>query len=171
MRKFALIFALALTFATIGCDEVRDSNRIETEKQEQGLQEMAKQVGMPAVSNFREKKILKMVIEMRDQNITTFTYSHAEYNGKFRFMGNSIGFPISAATQFTAPTKMQWYGSNHGWRQVPQADPNGLYSPASAEGSYLLMQDPVTKEVKACYFETRVNTLPFKLPDNLVMQD
>lgn len=171
MRKLSLLLAFALIFATIGCDEIKDSNRIESEKQEQGLQEMAKQVGLPAVSNFREKKILKMIIEMRDQNITTYTYSQAEMTGKFRFIGNSIGFPISAATQFTAPTKMQWYGSNHGWRQVPQADPNGLYSPSSAEGSYLLMQDPLTKEVKACYFESRMNTLPFKLPDSVVAKD
>jgi hypothetical protein len=167
MKKFLLIF-FGL-FLLIGCDIEPTSNQIEAHKQEQELQEMAKQVGMPAISNFREKRILKMVLEMRDQNITTYTYSYSDYNGKFRFIGNSIGFPISAATQYTNPQKVERMYQGV-YVTLPQADPNGLFSPASAEGSYLLMQDPSTKELKVCYFETRVNTLPFKLPDSVVFQ-
>ncbi len=47
---------------------------------------------------------------------------------------------------------------------IPQADPNGLFSPASAEGAWVLCLDPADKRTKPVYVEPRVVVSPFRLP-------
>lgn len=49
---------------------------------------------------------------------------------------------------------------------LPQADPNGLFSPASAEGTWILLKDPHGSDVKPVYVEPRVIVSPFKLEIN-----
>ena len=47
---------------------------------------------------------------------------------------------------------------------LPQADPNGLYSPNSAEGTWVLLKNPNNpKEVKPVYIEARILVSQFKL--------
>jgi hypothetical protein len=46
---------------------------------------------------------------------------------------------------------------------LPQADPNGLFSPASAEGTWVLLKDPNGKETRPVYIEPRIIVSPFKL--------
>lgn len=49
--------------------------------------------------------------------------------------------------------------------QVRQADPNGLFSPTSADGTWILMADPNGgTAVKPVYVEPRIIVSPFKLP-------
>jgi len=105
--------------------------------------------------------------ELRDQNISTYTYCYSEYQGKFRFVGNSIGFGIPYALQFTNPQKIE-RSSSVGYAILPNADPNGLYSPSSAEGTFILLKNPNGDEVKPVYFEPRMTVTPFKLPANIV---
>jgi hypothetical protein len=51
------------------------------------------------------------------------------------------------------------------WRVValPQADPNGLFSPTSAEGTWVMCKDPKGGEVKPVYIEPRIVVSPFKM--------
>jgi len=51
-----------------------------------------------------------MVYEMRDQNRATYTYTYtfSEYTGKFRFLGNTVGFGIPYAAQYSSPSKLQY---------------------------------------------------------------
>ena len=51
---------------------------------------------------------------------------------------------------------------------VAQADPNGLFAPASADGTWVMCLDPKTKEVKPVYIEPRVIVTPFELPEDEV---
>ena len=119
---------------------------------------------MPAIKNFRERKILKDILELRDQSsLTTYTYVHC-MNGKFRFFGETIGYPIPYATQYTNPQKIAESGHQYGYAILPQADPNGLFSPASADGTWILMKDPSSNKVAPVYIEPKITTLPFKLP-------
>jgi hypothetical protein len=52
---------------------------------------------------------------------------------------------------------------------MPQADPNGLFMPESADATWVLMLDPLDRQVKPCYFEERVECFPFKLRPELVV--
>lgn len=163
MFLLVLPCVVLLMGAQNGCDGQPSSDDVQRQQQERILQEGTSQVGMPAIKNFREKKILKDIYELRDQEgLTTYTYLFNELNGKLVFLGESIGYGIPAATQFTNPQKVQ--GSDYrALVAIAQADPNGLFSPASAEGTWVLLKNPNGKEVKPIYVEPRIVVSPFKL--------
>lgn len=145
-------------------------------QQEAVMKEAVAQTGMPAIKNFRERKIMKDILEMRDQQgLVTYTYTYAEQTGKKVFFCQSIGFPIPAATQYTNPVRVYdserdggvspKFEDNGEVQVIPQPDPNGLFSPASAEGTWVMCKDPSSDKVGAVYVEPRVITSPFKLPE------
>lgn len=166
MKRLFLILPLA---ALIGCDSQLSSDDIQRNQQEQILQEATKQTGMPAIKNFRERKILKDILELRDQDgLVTWTYTQNAYTGKFRLLGETVGYGIPYSTQYTNPEKLQYMGSSWGYHTLPQADPNGLYSPSSAEGTWVLMKDPGSSKIAPVYIEQRIIVSPFKLPAGVV---
>ena len=75
MKKTALFFGIIFVFTVLqGCD-MSSSDSIQREQQEKILAEGTAQVGMPAIKNFRERKILKDILELRDQEgLVTYTY-------------------------------------------------------------------------------------------------
>lgn len=158
-----LVLALALS----GCKGgplPKNSDDVQKDQQERILAEGTAQIGMPAIKNFREKKILKDIYELRDQEgLTTYTYVFNEFNGKLVFLGESIGYGIPAATQFTNPQKIAASLYEGGYVILPQADPNGLFSPDSAEGTWVLLKDPHSSKVSPIYVEPRIIVSPFKL--------
>lgn len=161
MRKAILstLLCLAIVPALAGCEE--SSDRQQQEQQERILKEGTAQTGMPAIANFRERKLVKMLLEMRDQdNLNTYAYTFSENSGKLTLLCNSVGFAIPYATQYTNPQKA--INSNGGPVAVPQADPNGLFSPESAEGSWVMCRSP-KGDVKPVYVEPRVIVSPFPL--------
>jgi hypothetical protein len=83
--------------------------------------------------------------------------------GKFLFVCNSIGFPLPYATQLTSPQK-EVYHSTGGWNIMPQADPNGLFTPSSAEGTWILCKDPSSDKVGPAYIESKVSAFLWALP-------
>lgn len=146
------------------------SDEKQREEQEKILSEGTSQVGMPSIKNFRERKILKEILELRDQEgLLTYTYLFNELNGKLIFFGETIGYGIPYATQFTNPEKVEYYSrnSNYSTQVLPQADPNGLFSPASAEGTWVLMKSPTSNETLPVYIEQRIIVSPFKLDQRL----
>lgn len=162
--KALVLLAMLAAGGEGSCDD-NSSDSKQSAAQEQILQEGTAQTGMPAIVNFRERKLLKSIIEMRDQaSLTTYTYTYAENTGKRVWLCQSIGYPLPAATQYTNPAKRS--GSSQGYVVVlPQADPNGLFSPASAEGTWVMCKDPSGPGVKPVYVEPRVITSPFPLDD------
>ncbi len=162
------VSALSL-FVLMGgdCDSQPNSDQKQQQQQEILLQEGTAQVGMPAIKNFRERKILKDILELRDQEgLVTYTYLFSEQTGKLTFLGETIGYGIPYATQFTNPQKIAAWGHQAGYAVLPQADPNGLFSPASAEGTWILMRDPQKDKVSPQYIEPRIMVLTFKLDDD-----
>jgi len=160
--------ALALLFCIMGatedsCDPQPSSDLIQRIQQETILQEGTRETGMPNIHNFRERKLLKMILELRDEaNLTTYTYLFNTMAGKVgEKLCDSIGYPIPYATEYTNPQKpiSPWQGTV----TIPQADPNGLFSPTSAEGTWVLCKDPNSPDVKPVYVEPRVVCSPFAL--------
>lgn len=151
--------SLALIVLGLGCETTSDD--IQRSQQEVILAEGTAAVGMPNIKNFRERRLLKDILELRDQNsLATFTYLWSEYQGKYIFFCNSIGYGIPYATQFTNPQKYRHQGV-----MLPQADPNGLFSPASADGTWVLCKNPKGPEVKPVFIEPRVIVSPFEISE------
>jgi hypothetical protein len=172
MRSVATILLaivlLPMVMANEGCDEREpSSDDIQRAQQETILREGTAQVGMPAIKNFRERKLYKDILEMRDQDgLVTYTYLWNEMQGKKVFFCQSVGFGLPYATQFTSPQKpMVWYSQGVGAIAMPQADPNGLFSPSSAEGTWILCKNPNGQDTRPVYVEPRVIVSPFKLPE------
>ena len=164
MKPFIALASLAvLGVALVGCDYTPTSDEAQRAQQEQILQEGTAQTGMPAIKNFRERKLLKQIIEMRDQDgLVTYTYTVPETTGRPVFLCNSIGYGLPAATQYTNPQKI--VGDSWGNVDIPQADPNGLFSPESAEGTWVMCSDPSgSGKTRPVYVEPRVIVSPFKL--------
>lgn len=164
---FKLLLVVVMLFVIACGDKERGSSSDEQQRaqQERILQEGNAQVGMPAITNFFERKQLKAIYELRDQaDLTTYTYQ-VSMDGKLVFFCDSIGYGIPYATQFTNPQKIDTYLNQRGFAAaaVPQADPNGLFSPASADGTWVLCKDPNGTEVKPVFVEPRLVVAPFRM--------
>lgn len=172
MRIALLIVALATLFLIVGCD-APTSDDTQRQQQEKILAEGTSQIGMPAIKNFRERKMAKDILELRDQEgLITYTYMEnmnptpikgkTALGGKLTYVGESVGYGLPYATQFTNPQKVD--RSSSSYAVIAQADPNGLFSPASAEGTWVLLKDPNGVTTKPVYIEPRIVVSPFKLP-------
>jgi len=169
MKKMIILVVLVITSSLLvsGCVDgiEQSSDEVQQAQQENILKEGTSAVGMPAIKNFRERRLLKEILELRDQEgLVTYTYIMNELSGKLIYLGETIGYGIPYATQFTNPEKEVYEGGyNSGFGSLPQADPNGLYSPQSAEGTWVLLKNPNGGEVKPVYVEPRIIVSPFKL--------
>lgn len=158
-----IITTLAIAILLSACDFQQTSDEKQRDAQELILAQGTSQTGMPAIKNFRERKMLKEIYELRDQDgLTTYTYIVAEMTGKLVFIGESIGYGIPASTQYTNPQKIEYHNAYY---TLPQADPNGLFSPSSAEGTWVLLKNPNGDKVSPVYIEPRIVVSPFKLND------
>jgi hypothetical protein len=173
MKFFLVLMFCGFAFWMVGCNLEKTSDDIQQAQQETLLKEATAQTGMPAIKNFRERKILKDILELRDQDgLITYTYIYSQMTGKFTFLGESIGYGIPYATQYTNPQKVEYASSMNNRARadivLPQADPNGLFSPAAAEGTWILMRDPNSGKVRPQYVEDRIAVFTFRLPDGML---
>jgi len=174
-KILSILASVTIAFTLVSCDytPTPSSDHRQQVQQEQILQEATSSIGMPAIHNFREKRLLKDILELRDQDgLLTYTYIVAENTGKLIFLGQSIGYGIPAATQFTNPQKIEPYRYADGSVSVAerhviaQADPNGLFSPTSAEGTWVMLKNPNGGKVLPTYIEPRIIVSPFPLSTN-----
>lgn len=169
MKKLVLLAVMVIVIGCFvcGCNYEETSDETQSKQQETILKEGTAAVGMPAIKNFRERRLLKDILELRDQEgLTTYTYIICELTGKLIYLGETVGYGIPCATQFTNPMKVS--RSNDldcmpSGTVYPQADPNGLYSPQSAEGTWVMLKDPNGGKVSPIYVEPRIIVSPFKL--------
>lgn len=172
MKKVVLAVVLLVVVAlAAGCGNMsaEQSDVQQRQQQEQLLQEATAQTGMPNIKNFRERKMAKDIMELRDkEGVTTYTYVYSPMIGKFTFVGESIGYGLPYSTQYTNPEKVQEQGSD-GITTLPQADPNALFSAGSSEATWVMLKGPDGK-AHATYIEERTTVTDFPLPDRLVQQ-
>lgn len=151
-----------LALSLVGCNKTADY--LEQQKQEIVQSEAVRQAGTPAITNFTERKFLKMLYELRDQQgYKTYTYT-IDMNNKRRLLCESIGYGIPYATQFSNPQKrMADAAGNLTNSIIAQAEPNALFSPSHADGTWIMA---LTKDgVKPIFCEPHIIVSPFKLDE------
>jgi hypothetical protein len=165
MKKLLLLCFLPILFFGCELSKKKSSNNQLSEKQEQIMLEANRQVGMPAIKNYQERKLMKQILELRDQeNLICYCYIVPEMTGKPVFLCKCIGYGLPYSTQYTNPQVLMTPGySERGCTTLPQADPNGLFMPVNAEGTWVMLIDSKTNEPHPVYIETRVLISPFKL--------
>ncbi len=167
MRHVSII-AGALALSIGGCDSqsIPSSDQKMNRAQEQLSNEAVQAVGMPAIVNFQEKRMAKDIMEARDTTRATVTYVMAENSGQLFKLCDSVGYGLPYATQFTNPSKVterSCPGSGCSLATIPQADPNGLFSPAVADATWIFCLDPATKKDRPVYVEPKTIVSPFPL--------
>lgn len=167
MKKvFVLLSGIVLFLLTTAesCDRGSASDRELGKKQEGLMQEANRQVGMPSIVNFQQRKQMKMIIELCDkENIVNYAYLWNEYNGKLVFLGKCVGYGLPYATQFSNPMKTVEGITSGEFATIPQADPNGLFMPSSADGTWVMLIDPKTNEPRPVFVEPNIVVSPFPL--------
>jgi hypothetical protein len=162
------VLALIGAFFIAGCDP-QPATPSATQRERQATEQIASQasvtVGVPAIKNFTEKRQLKAIYELRDQaNLTTYTYI-VDLNGKRHKVcpSTSVGFGIPYATQYTNPQMVtQVYSSqNYMYEVLPQPDPNALFSPASADATWVICLNK--GELSPTYVEPRIEVYTFEM--------
>lgn len=162
MKKYIL---MGMLLGLVACDEAPSADKQQANVQEAIAVQAIAQVGMPGVTNFTEKKLLRKLYELRDQNIATFSYM-PDMTGRLWHLCDSIGYGLPYGTQFTNPmrplknmeTQMQ------GNVTIPQPEPNGLFMPSTAEGTWIMCVDSKKKgDFEPVYVEPRVVVSPFRL--------
>jgi len=161
MKK--VLLALALVVSLVSCIDYKPSaDEIDRQKQERILEEGQRQTGMPAINNFQEKKLLKQIYELRDnEKIVNYAYLYNEFNGKLILLGKCIGYGIPYSTQYSNPEKLAREGTNYGIT-LPQAEPNGLFMPSSSDGTWVMLLD-AEGTPHPVYIEPKVIVSPFPL--------
>jgi len=167
-NKSKLIIAGVLlsgfAFIASGCDE-DESTRIEHQQQEQATLNAVKSVGMPAITMYAEKGMMKTILESRDHMYPTYTYLYNAMQGTIgQKICDSVGYGLSGATQYTSPSKVYRPDATNPV-VIPQADPNGLYSPAATNGTWVLCLVKKTNKTEAQYIEPDVIVLTFPKED------
>lgn len=160
MKKLPIFLVVAALLIVTGCIEEDEANRRERLATQALTAEATSAVGMPALSNFTEKRFVRMLYELRDNAITTYSYTQ-DMNGRLHFLCNSIGYGIPASVQFSNP-QAQVNGRGQGWVMMPQPEPNGLFMPEGLHATYV-MCGTSAGDVKPVYVEQDVMVSPFKL--------
>lgn len=149
-----------------GCSQETVANQRERLATENLTAQASTQVGMPGVTRFTEKRMLKMLYELRDnEKLPTITYI-VDLNGKLHKLCDSAGYGIPYATQYSNPQRL----ANPAYNQstaLAQPEPNGLFMPAAAEGTWIMCLNPDTKNLVPVYVEPRavVSGFPLKAVD------
>jgi hypothetical protein len=166
--RIQFLFAFILAMIVAACNLDPSVSELESQRQSAQLQEMVRQIPAPAIKNFAEKRLLKAAYEARDDMKTlNYLYTFSEYSGKWIYIGRCFGMPMPYSTQYNSPQHMETFNIRGGYTSelTAQAEPNGIFPPASAEGTMVAIPDPKTGEPRIAYFEMRIEAFPIKIED------
>lgn len=169
MKKLIILLIASAALFLAGCKQDNNSSidAIDALNQQKIQKEGQAQTGMPAIHNFTEKKMVKMLYELRDNpNLVNYAYLWSEVQGKWIFFGRCIGYGMPYSTQYSNPERIASYSETpeHGNIALPQAEPNGLYMPSSSEGTWIMLINPNNPtDIKPVYVEPKLIVTPFKL--------
>ena len=159
MKKFLMLVAVCgLCFGLVGCSNSEQNRRKEREYQGDLMIKAQETVGMPNIANFTERKMAKMIFELRD-DAELVTYSYIKnVNGKYTYLGQSIGYGLPYSVQYTNPNNTDG---------TKQSDPNGLYMPDGLSSTWIMIADEVTGDITPMYVEDNLTVSQHKLPRRL----
>ena len=167
MKKILLLVLCAIMFMVMSCEDVQPtSDSITTAKAEKLQRESDRQTGLPGIKNFQEKKLMKMIYELRDQeNVVCHAYLYNAMKGTVgQYLGKCLGYGMPYSTQYSNPEKLFYRSGGHGRVAVtiPQAEPNGLFMPDGLSATWLMLLDSEGKP-HPTYIEPEIIVSPFKL--------
>ena len=173
-----VILVVGALMTTYGCWEAQQSADFkQTKATEIALDEAQRQIGMPNIVNYQQRKQMKWIYELADrEDLVTYVYIKADMTGKLIFVGKALGYGVPFSAQFTNPEKVVQGDHELGYdisgyvnypMLKPQADPNGLFMPTSSSATWVIMIDPETGDPRPQYWEPEIVVSPFALSKHL----
>lgn len=160
MRRIAIFCVMCLFVIACG-EQVPSSDKEQAKKTAQMTDEANRQTGMPGITNFTERKFVKYLYELRDQDgFATYTYI-VDLNGKLHHLCESVGYGIPYSAQFVNPQKVVKYRYDNSG-PIAQPEPNGLFVPDGLSATWVLCVDG-EGEVHPVYCEPSIVVSPFEL--------
>ena len=160
MLKYFGVFSILLSFLFIAaCVDDSTTDGKQRRETERLLKESNNRMGLPGITNFTEKRFAKMIYELRDKEVKTYSY-FMDMHGKLHFLCESIGYGLPYSVQYVNPQKVSC--NSQRCAQLPQAEPNGLFMPDSLSATWVLCADKDGK-VRPVYSEPSLIVSPFKL--------
>lgn len=167
---FSFVLIITILCFCIGCLEVNSSTDGKmAEQTENMLAEANRQIGLPNIVNFQQKKLMKSIYELCDkEDLICYAYIKSDYQGKLIFVGKCIGYGIPFSAQYSSPEKIVYKTVDSGVSTMPNPEPNGLFMPTSSSATWLMLIDPKTKKPRPAYFEPEIVVSPFELNVELI---
>lgn len=172
MKRILPLIAVAL-LAGCGKEGSDPASKRQAEATRTSMNAADREIGMPRIANYSQRKLLKNAYEDMDQTTLVYVYTQA-LDGRFVCLGQAVGYGVSLGTQFTAPSYPQYIrdltadGPQSGTYELAQPEPNGLYMPDSGAATIVNLVDPATGAARTALVEPNVVTIPFKLPPSAV---
>lgn len=162
MKNVFILFFLVF-ISSCNVQRQQSTDEIQKKKTEQMVAESNRQLGLPNITKFTEKRFQKLIYELRDKEVKTYSY-FMDMNGRLHFLCNSIGYGIPAAVQYVSPQKLAQADCGQYCDEIamPQPEPNGLFMPDSLDATYVLCADKKGK-LHPVYSEPKLIVSPFKL--------
>ena len=155
-----ILVSIILILIVNGCD-MKTADKEMAVQTKAIMSEAQSQIGMPAIINFQERKLAKMIFELRDnEDLLTYTYI-VNLHGELILIGRSIGYGLPYSIQYTNPMRTETkYGNTV---VLPQPDPNGLFMPEGLSATWVMLIDPESGNARPIYIEQEIIVSPFKL--------
>lgn len=172
-----MIVVVVMAFTFVACTASYDSaDSIQTKQSETLFKEAQREIGLPNIVNWQQRKTLRDIFELADQeDLICYAYLFNPYQGKLLYLGRTLGYGIPFSAQFTNPEKVveadKEIGkdySGHFLMTKPQADPNGLFMPTSSSATWLILLDE-DNNPRPIYVEPALVVSPIPMPDWLVI--
>ena len=132
----------------------------ENAQQDLQMQQFLRNPPVPSFDWSLERHMLIQLYAARQKATNTFSVVQSEFTGKILWSCPSMGFPLPYATQLTNPFQAQWaYHGGEGVAGIPigQQEPNGLFTPPSADGTWVPCVDEKGR-ITPVYEERKVTT-------------
>jgi hypothetical protein len=162
LKRLILLAMLCALPILVGCDD--DTDDIQQRETEQMVSEANAQVGMPDIKRFTERRFAKQILELRDNEVVTYSYTVNAWDGKLNLVCQSVGYGLPYSVQYVNPQRGagEVWGADY-YHTVPQPEPNGLFMPDGLSATWILCADPEGGPPRPIYSEPNLLVSPFPL--------
>jgi hypothetical protein len=165
--KYLLLAASCASFVSNAACAMADrpnpasSAAIEQAQQDLQMQQMLRNQPVPSFNFSLERHMLIEIYKARQKATNTFTVVQSELTGKVLWSCPSMGFPLPYSAQLTNPLQAWWKSGAHEYASavVAQQEPNGLFTPPQAEGTWVPCLDAQGR-ITPVYEERKVTVFP-----------
>jgi len=143
-----------------GCTTApRTAASIEQTSQDLQMQQFLRNQPVPSFDWSLERHMLIALYTARQKATNTFSVVQSDFTGKILWSCPSMGFPLPYATQLTNPQQLIQKSDSSHWYDgvIGQQEPNGLFSPPAADGTWVPCVDEHGK-ITPVYEERKVTT-------------